>query len=131
MKAKWYKREVDPDFDASLAGGAPASAPPKKEEPRRETPAAAETPPQPPPPPPPKQQSWAARAAALSRHDLVKPLQLVAHLVLVVTALLSLQPVNQMLGWHAYRLFCAVAIGAHLVRVGGRRACWAPVRCSG
>lgn len=120
--SQWYKREVDPDFDvdwvaprpaaaaasaaASAAAGAARGA---AEGVARAAQAAADA-----------ARSAAAgaagRGAAAGASARASPtgelVLLVAHVAMLVTAVLSLQPLSRFLAWQAYFMFCRTALVA-------------------
>ncbi|KAL4437116.1 hypothetical protein ABPG75_004255 [Micractinium tetrahymenae] len=127
VKAKWYKREVDPDFDvdwvapppAAATAGAAASAAAGAARCAAEgvaraaqaaagaarSAAAAAT--------GQGSSSGAAGGAAPARASPTGELVLLgAHVAMVLTALLSLQPLSRYLAWQAYFMFCRTALVA-------------------
>ncbi|PSC75824.1 molecular chaperone [Micractinium conductrix] len=106
FRAKWYKREVDPDFDVSLGTHAqppaPRPAPPSTSTAGAARPAAR-------PAPPPRAAAGTAGAAAGQAGELVL---LGAHLVMLAAAVLTVQPLSRHWSWQAHFLFCRVALVA-------------------
>lgn len=122
FQAKWYKKEIDPDFDVSLVAPAPFAAASQAAS------AAANA-----------ARSAAAGAASAARAaadaaasatrrttgtgtgsatpasragaygDLVL---LVAHVLMLASTVVGMQPLNKFLAWQAYTLFCRTALVA-------------------
>ncbi|KAL4424798.1 hypothetical protein ABPG77_000838 [Micractinium sp. CCAP 211/92] len=123
VKAKWYKRQVDPEFDvdwvvpppaaatasatASAAAGAARSAAEGVTRAAQSAAAAARS----------AAASAAGRAGvgagASARASPTGELVLLcAHVAMLVTAVLSLQPLSRFLAWQAYFMFCRTAVVA-------------------
>lgn len=109
-KARWYKREVDPEVDIALlipnSGGPP---PPPQ-------PAAAPPPPRPAPPPtatpPPAPAPRTSQAVTLPDTALF-----LGHLLLIVCAALTLQPLSPLLRYQGFYFACRASVFVHGFRV--------------
>jgi hypothetical protein len=110
VKAKWFKREVDPELDVDLV------VPPSKQAPSpRATPASA------PPParrPAARPAAAAAAAAAAPRPaSLLEVALLLGHLFFVGATILAAQPLNRGLSYFAFAQACRASIAVHAARL--------------
>ncbi|CAL5220522.1 g2554 [Coccomyxa viridis] len=128
FKAKWYKREIDPDFDiaqavpASSASTAPQRAHTSRDVPKESTDASAASPPEhqstpaaasPPPTPTPS----ASRKARPGKTASTERNLFVLHVLQLLLGLGAVQPLFWLVSARSWKAFLAVSALCHLYKV--------------